>query len=116
MASSITSALTNAATNAVNNASSSTQTPSSPAASSSSTAGTQQIGEATFLQLLVAQLQNQDPMQPMDGMQFVTQLAQFSQLESTYGIQNDTDKLVADANASSAASTAASSTTPTTGS
>ena len=35
-------------------------------------------------------------MQPMDGMQFVTQLAQFSQFESTYGIQNDTDTLVAD--------------------
>jgi flagellar basal-body rod modification protein FlgD len=53
----------------------------------------------------VAQLQNQDPLQPMDGMQFVTQLAQFSQLESIYGIQSDTDKLVADASSSSATST-----------
>jgi|SRR5580658_10544946 flagellar basal-body rod modification protein FlgD len=65
----------------------------------------QQISESTFLQLLVAQLQNQDPLQPMDGMQFVTQLAQFSQLESIYGIQSDTDKLVADASSSSATST-----------
>ena len=55
--------------------------------SSTSSDPNQQISEATFLQLLVAQLQNQDPMQPMDGMQFVTQLAQFSQLESVYGIQ-----------------------------
>jgi flagellar basal-body rod modification protein FlgD len=65
----------------------------------------QQISESTFLQLLVAQLQNQDPLQPMDGMQFVTQLAQFSQLESIYGIQSDTDKLVADATTSSSSAT-----------
>lgn len=81
-------------------------------ASSSSSTGTQQISENTFLQLLVAQLQNQDPMQPMDGMQFVTQLAQFSQLESTYGIQSDTDKLVAN----SAASGTPAPTAPTPGS
>ena len=37
----------------------------------------------TFLQLLVAQLKHQDPSQPQDGMQFVTQLAQFSQLEQS---------------------------------
>lgn len=34
-----------------------------------------------FLQLLVAQLQNQDPMQPTDPTQFVAQLAQFSTVE-----------------------------------
>ena len=53
-------------------------------------------------------------MQPMDGMQFVTQLAQFSQLESVYGIQKDTDTLVADVNGSSSSSS--SSTNSTTGS
>jgi flagellar basal-body rod modification protein FlgD len=37
--------------------------------------------EQTFLQLLVAQLKNQDPTNPADGTQFVAQLAQFSQLE-----------------------------------
>jgi len=93
------------------NALTSTAANSASTDSSSSSSGTQQISESTFLQLLVAQLQNQDPMQPMDGMQFVTQLAQFSQLESTYGIQSDTDKLVADA-----AATATGATTPTTGS
>jgi flagellar basal-body rod modification protein FlgD len=104
------------ATNAASSASQAAQTTTSttpPATSSSASSGTQQISESTFLQLLVAQLQNQDPMQPMDGMQFVTQLAQFSQLESTYGIQNDTDQLVADAGGS--ASTAASSTGAATG-
>lgn len=35
----------------------------------------------TFLQLLVAQIKNQDPLNPTDGTQFLTQLAQFSSLE-----------------------------------
>lgn len=105
MASSINN-LTNIAANAVNSAvsgsNSSASTSTSTAAASSS--ASPQISESTFLQLLVAQLQNQDPMQPMDGMQFVTQLAQFSQLESTYGIQSDTDKLVADASGTASTS------------
>jgi flagellar basal-body rod modification protein FlgD len=39
--------------------------------------------KATFLQLLVAQLKNQDPLSPADGLQFVTQLAQFTGLEQS---------------------------------
>jgi flagellar basal-body rod modification protein FlgD len=42
--------------------------------------------EQTFLQLFVSQLKNQDPLNPADGTQFVSQLAQFSQLEQTIGI------------------------------
>ena len=42
--------------------------------------------EQTFLKLLVAQIQNQNPMSPSDSMQFVTQLAQFSSLEQLMGI------------------------------
>ena len=36
-----------------------------------------------FLRLLVAQIQNQDPLSPMDPTQFVSQLAQFSEMEQT---------------------------------
>lgn len=36
-----------------------------------------------FLQLLVAQLKYQDPQNPADGTQFITQLAQFSELSNT---------------------------------
>jgi len=63
--------------------------------------------EQTFLQLLVAQLQNQDPTQPMDGTQFVTQLAQFSSLEQELAMRQDLDKL---------AGTIPGQTTPTSGS
>ncbi len=35
----------------------------------------------TFLQLLVTQIRNQDPLSPQDPTEFVTQLAQFSSLE-----------------------------------
>jgi flagellar basal-body rod modification protein FlgD len=37
--------------------------------------------KATFLQLLVAQIKNQNPLEPQDGVQFLSQLAQFSGLE-----------------------------------
>ena len=45
--------------------------------------------ENTFLQLMVAQLKNQDPLQPTDGAQFLGQLAQFSQLEQLIGIRQE---------------------------
>ncbi len=53
------------------------------------------------MQLLVAELQNQDPSNPTDGTQFVTQLAEFQQLTtsmnmatSVTGIEDDTNQLV----------------------
>ena len=90
-----------------------------PPTSSTAAAGSSTAVSATsastdqnmFLQLLVAQLKNQDPTQPMDSTTFVTQLAQFQQLESTNnmatsvsGIQSDTDQLVTDLNPAAATS------------
>jgi flagellar basal-body rod modification protein FlgD len=46
-----------------------------------------------FLMLLVTQLRYQDPLSPMDNMQFAAQLAQFRQLESTNNMQSSIDKL-----------------------
>lgn len=46
-----------------------------------------------FLQLLVAQIQNQDPLNPTDGLEFLTQLAQFSELEQMIGIRSDLQAL-----------------------
>lgn len=46
-----------------------------------------------FLQLLVAQLKNQDPLNPADGAEFLAQLAQFSSLEQLMGIRNEVKAL-----------------------
>ena len=59
---------------------------------SQSTSTTQQtvLGKNDFLKLLVAQVQNQDPLNPMDSTGFTAQLAQFSSLEQ---LQNVNDQL-----------------------
>ena len=70
--------------------------------------------ESTFLQLLVAQLQNQDPENPQDGTQFVSQLAQFSSLEHELQMRQDLDTI--NANVQTAVSSAASASGSTSGS
>jgi flagellar basal-body rod modification protein FlgD len=46
--------------------------------------------EETFLKLLVSQLQNQNPLNPTDSTQFVSQLTAYSQLEQLIGINKNT--------------------------
>ncbi len=50
---------------------------------------TADMGKAEFLQLLVAQLQNQDPLSPMQQEDFAAQLAQFSSLEQLTDINTN---------------------------
>jgi flagellar basal-body rod modification protein FlgD len=67
-----------------------TSTTNTSSGSSSSTGlGGTAPSEQMFLQLLVAQLQNQDPLNPTDSTQFVSQLAQFSELEQVMAIRSD---------------------------
>ncbi len=69
----------------------STGTSASQTSSASNTATSDPLAsESTFLTLLVSQLQNQDPLSPVDSNQFVTQLTQYSQLEQLLGIHTDT--------------------------
>lgn len=63
--------------------------------------------EATFLKLLVSQLQNQDPLSPVDSNQFVSQLTAYSQLEQLIGIHKDTAALGAVTAAPATSGTAA---------
>jgi flagellar basal-body rod modification protein FlgD len=71
---------------------------------SSSTGGTQSAGKSAvpdrsilgkddFLKLFAAQLQHQDPMSPMDNMQFMSQMAQFSTLEQVTNLGADIERL-----------------------
>jgi flagellar basal-body rod modification protein FlgD len=69
------------------------------------------VDKNMFLQLLVAQLKNQDPLNPTDGTQFVGQLAQFQQLEESLNmgqditaIRQDLDALVTPAGSSNSQS------------
>jgi flagellar basal-body rod modification protein FlgD len=57
------------------------------------------IGESDFLKLLVAQLQNQDPLSPIQNEEFVTQLATFSSLEQLISINKAVTKLADPADA-----------------
>jgi len=67
---------------------------SSTSSSTSNSAGLNSLAdEQTFMQLLVAQLENQDPTQPQDGMQFITQLAQFASLEQETQMRTDLDSI-----------------------
>lgn len=53
------------------------------------------LGEEDFLTLLVAQLENQDPLDPQDNTEFIAQLAQFSSLEAQINTNEKLDKLLA---------------------
>ncbi len=55
--------------------------------SSSSSTG-DKTGQAEFLTLLTAQLQYQNPLDPMDNTQFVAQLATFSSLDQLIAIRD----------------------------
>lgn len=52
-------------------------------------AKTDQLGREAFLNLLVTQLQHQNPLEPQADGEFLAQLAQFSSLESLQEIKKD---------------------------
>jgi len=56
--------------------------------STTSTTSTQSLGKDEFLQILIAQLKNQNPLEPLDGTDFAAQLAQFSSLEQLMNLNN----------------------------
>lgn len=56
-------------------------TKSSSSNSTKSMTGTDALGKDAFLQLLVTQMQYQDPLNPSSDKEFIGQLAQFSSLE-----------------------------------
>lgn len=111
-----TSALTNSALAqaqaqaqaASSNSTSSSGSTGSAGSTTNPTAGL--TSESTFLQLLIAQVKNQDPLNPTDSIQFVGQLVQYSELEQLMGINQGVQTLTG-----SVAPTNGTSTTPNNG-
>jgi flagellar basal-body rod modification protein FlgD len=72
-------------TEAISSTASDSQSGTTPAPAS---AKPDPLGRTAFLNLLVTQLQHQDPLQPQADGAFLAQLAQFSSLEQLTGIQD----------------------------
>lgn len=68
----------------------STTTPSNATAASNKAS----LDYDTFLQLLIAQMQNQDPTEPMDSSEQIAQLATFSQVEQTIETNKNLESLL----------------------
>jgi len=60
---------------------------------SSTTTKSDTLDQNTFLKLMIAQLKNQDPMKPQDPSEFMSQLAQFSQVTSTQNMEKSIQTL-----------------------
>ena len=72
---------------------------SSPSTSTTPASSTTNVTKDEFLQLLVAQIRNQDPLNPADGTQFLTQLAQFQTLEQSMNMGTDLSAIRSDLDA-----------------
>ncbi len=57
------------------------------------------LGKDAFLQLMIKQLQHQDPLSPMDNKDFIAQMAQFSSVEQMTNIAKNTAKSAENAEA-----------------
>jgi flagellar basal-body rod modification protein FlgD len=108
-----TSAATDTLAQAASSGTSSTGSTTGAGSTTSTNSPGSLTSEQTFLQLLVAQIQNQDPLNPTDSIQFVGQLVQYSELEQLMGINQGVQNLAG--GNTSTTSTNESSTKPTNG-
>jgi len=64
-----------------------------PPPANTGTSSLPEANQATFLKLLVEQIKNQNPLNPSDSTQFMTQLAQFSELEQMTNVNTQLQQL-----------------------
>jgi flagellar basal-body rod modification protein FlgD len=83
-------------TPSVASSSSTSATGTNPYAALAPAAPSSDVSKNMFLQLMVAQLQNQDPLNPTDSTQFVSELAQMQQLEQSVNMGQDVSAIRAD--------------------
>jgi flagellar basal-body rod modification protein FlgD len=60
-----------------------------------------ELGKDDFLKLLTQQLKNQDPMNPMNDMEFINQMSSFSSLEQMMNMNKSLDSFIKTFSASS---------------
>jgi flagellar basal-body rod modification protein FlgD len=82
------------------------ETVSTTSTSAASAAMKQSMGmnKDDFLKLFITQLQNQDPLNPMDSTEYISQLAQLSQVEQAYNTNSNLQSVINALGASSALS------------
>lgn len=56
--------------------------------------GEDRMGKEEFLELLVTQLKNQDPLSPMENKEFIAQMAQFSSLEQMQNMNKNMESFI----------------------
>jgi flagellar basal-body rod modification protein FlgD len=66
-----------------------------------------ELGKTAFLELMIAQVQNQDPLEPAKNEAFIAQLAQFSSVEGIQNLNESMDSMVSTFRASAAVDAAA---------
>ncbi len=70
-----------------------TSTGATTAASATSSTTTSAFDTDTFMQLLLAQLKNQDPLEPMDNSELVGQMAQLNSLQQLTSINTNIETM-----------------------
>jgi flagellar basal-body rod modification protein FlgD len=81
-----------------------TTTATTTSKSSSDAAASASLDYDAFLQLLIAQMQNQDPTDPMDASEQISQLATFSQVEQSIQTNSNLESLIAQSSLTNASS------------